>query len=167
MNTNPSAWNVEAYLGNAPITLPQPRELYEMALVRMKAGEVIDIGGRRYKAISKDATSAASISNRLYRVNFVSAAISSTETASSKPDIPKSKFNTKNDNDEPIAIIKVNNELTKFYWLNTQDIATAYLAVGDILRYTSPAGTYKIVAIEYDMFEDDYFWVTQFCEVLG
>lgn len=168
MSTNPSAWNVQAYLGNVEISLPDPRELYEMALVRMRAGETIDIAGQRYRAASKDATSALSISNRRYRINLTRVTGSSTETASPKPNVPKSKFEKGKNQEEPIAVTRVSDELTKFYWHNQQDFATAYLESGDILRYGSPLVTYKIVAVEYGMFEEvDYFWVTQFCEIVG
>ncbi|MCE0463895.1 hypothetical protein [Pseudomonas uvaldensis] len=166
MSTNPTAWNIEAYLGSTPITLPAPRELYEMALVRMKAGEVITIGGRRYRAINKDVTSALAIADRRYRVNFASVASSSTEDASPTPDIPEPDSNKDSSQEEPLAVIKVNDELIKFYWSNKQTFATAFMAAGDILRYKPTSGVYKIVSVEYDSFEDDDFWITQFCEEL-
>jgi len=166
MSTNPSAWNIEAYVGSTPIALPSPRELYEQALVRMKAGETIEIGANRYKVVNKDATSAASIENRRYRVNFVRVANASEETTSPEPNIPTTELSESSNKGEPIFITKTADGLIKFSWLNTETFATAFLAVGDILRYRPTSTEIKIVAIEYYRFEGGYFYVGQYGEEL-
>ncbi|WP_248746390.1 hypothetical protein [Pseudomonas sp. MWU12-2037] len=168
MKTQPEAWNIKIFLGDVLVEIPEPREQYEAALIRMKVGEILYIKGQKVRVVNKDVVSALSIANRSYRVNVAFVANVSTEATSPESGLPRSKAKKESHQEEPVTVTKIKNGSIMASWGSWENFASAYLSKGDIITYAAyPDQRNEIIGVEYYDFAEDGFLIRQVTELLS